>query len=76
MWLGRCGSENRAQKDMCLQEIGLRPQIMITILDSIVSIIQRVDMTTDLSRRISTLMNHKHSNEVRKVMRQIGLDMI
>ena len=27
------------KKDMCLKEIGLRPPIMITILDSIVNII-------------------------------------
>ena len=43
---------------MCSKEIELLAKIMITILDSIVSIIQRADMTIDLSRRISTLMNH------------------
>ena len=34
----RCSSKNGDQKDMCLKEIGLHAQNMITILGSIVNI--------------------------------------
>ena len=37
--VGRCGSKNGLQKDMFLKEIWLRAQDLLTILDSIVSII-------------------------------------
>ena len=38
-WLIRCGSKNRHQKDMCLKEIGLQAQNMLTILGSIANMI-------------------------------------
>ena len=41
----RCGSKNGHQKDMCLKEIGLRAQNMLTILGSIVNIIGGTYMT-------------------------------
>ena len=41
----RCGSKNGYQKVMCLKEIGLCAQSMITVLDSIVSVTRRTCMT-------------------------------
>ena len=41
-----CGSKNGYQKDVCLKEIGLRAQNMITILGSIVDVIGGTRMTT------------------------------
>ena len=35
----RCGSKNRYQNDLCLKEIGLHAQNMVTILGSTVNII-------------------------------------
>ena len=39
MYVGRCGSKNGYQKDMCLEDIGLCAQNMITMIGSIVNII-------------------------------------
>jgi hypothetical protein len=38
-WLIRCGCKNGHQKDMCLKEIGLQDQNMLTILGSIANMI-------------------------------------
>ena len=35
-YVGWCGSENEYQKQMCLKEIGLHPQNMTSILNSII----------------------------------------
>ena len=45
-WRGnRCGSWNGYQKGMCLKEIGLHAQNMLTILSLIVNIIDGIHMT-------------------------------
>ena len=38
----RCGSKNWCQKDMCLKEIGLRAQDILTILGSLVNMIEEI----------------------------------
>lgn len=38
-WVIRCRTNPRPNKDMCLKEIGLHAQKLLTILDSIVHII-------------------------------------
>ena len=42
----RCGSKNWHQKDMLLNDIGLRAHHMVTILGSIVKMVGRTYMTT------------------------------
>ena len=37
-YMGRCGSQNGYQKDMCLNEMGLHAPNMITILNSTTNI--------------------------------------
>ena len=44
--VGRCGCKDRHQKDMCLKEIELRAQNMLTILGSIVNMIGGTCITT------------------------------
>ena len=51
-----CGSNNRYQKDMCLEEIGLRAQNMIAILGSIIEIAVG---GTCMSTRIFTSLIYK-----------------
>ena len=41
----RYGSKNGQQKDMCLKEIGLRAQVLITILGSMVNTMGGAYMT-------------------------------
>ena len=41
----RCGFENRYQKDMCLEEIGLHAQNIVVILGSIVNMIEGTYLT-------------------------------
>jgi hypothetical protein len=39
-WVVRCRSKDGHQKDMCLKEIGLHAQYWLTILGSIVNIVE------------------------------------
>ena len=47
----RCGLKNKYKKDMCLKDIGLHTQKMITILGSIVKIlVTKFVYTCDFNR--------------------------
>ena len=41
----RCGSKNEHKKDMCLKEVGLHAQNVITILDSVDNIVGGIYLT-------------------------------
>jgi hypothetical protein len=45
-----CGFKNGHQKDMCLQEIGLCVENMLTVLVSEVEVIRKTYMTTLVAR--------------------------
>ena len=57
-WLGnKCGSWNGYQKGMCLKEIGLHAQNMLTILSLIVNIIDGIHIYDHVTKtRIFTLI--------------------
>ena len=68
----RCGLKNAHQNDICLQDIGLCAENMVTILPSIVNIIEE-DLYDHLTiARIFALTMSKIIIQALKTMRQIG----
>ena len=55
----RCETKNVNQKDMCSKEIGLRAQDMLTILGSILNMIEADPYDHLMRRRIFTLIMNK-----------------
>jgi hypothetical protein len=61
-----CGSKNRHQKDMWFKEIGLRTQILLIVLGSMVNVTVREGRSLYyhlMSMRIFTLIMNKISRE-------------
>ena len=46
-YVPRCGSKNGRHNDMCLEEVGLRAQNMLTILSSTINLIRETYTTTE-----------------------------
>ena len=68
----RYGSRNIHQKDMCLEEIGLHAQKLITILNSTVNIIGWNLHGHLMSTRIFTLVMNKACPRAPKIMGKVA----
>ena len=64
-------STNEYQKDMCLKEIGLRAQNILTILNLIINMIGGTYTTTEWAH-IFTLTMDKLFNPTLKIMRKVA----
>ena len=74
LYVVRCGSKNRHQKDMCSKENGLCAQNMLTILHFIVNIIGVGDLYDHIkSMRIFTMIMNEIFICTLKIMRQMAM---
>ena len=66
-YMVRFGSKDGHQKDICLKEIGLRAQTIITVLGSVVNLLGGTYMTIERARESSLWYWIRYSYELQKL---------